>query len=422
LTLLLWPALACTPEGRTSLDSGATKTSSTPLTGQTDPTDGGGDPTDDTEETPPEDTGETVETEPPAGTVFFATDVLHEIEVEVDEEYLDSLEYDLETRVPCTVTVDGETVTEAGCRKKGQSTLRPLWDKPSFSIQLDEFVAGQDIDGIEKFIVNNTVMDPSFLSEPLSYLLYERAGIPSPRTAHATLRFNGETKGFYVVVESVNKQFLRERFGDGEGNLYEGPWDFTQDPYAVELKDEDEGRTRDDLIALTEVVLDAPDDELEDALAPIADIDELITSVAVDMSFCLWDGYAIAAWNFYLYDDPARGFVLLPHGADWPYFVSDVDPTDVDLRPWGDQFPPGYLAVRLTAPPFDGRYLDALHAVRDEAFDEAVLLARVDEVDAVLHAADTADSTLADELYSFEGAVDGTRDFVRDRRAFLEGF
>ena len=402
-------------EGSTSADaSSATPTGGSTLPGDTaDATTASttADATDDST------TGEDV----PDGARMFDTSLLHQVEITVAPEYLETLDNDLETRVPCTFSYDGEVVAQAGVKKKGQSTLQPLADKPSFNLKLDEFVDGVDIDGISRLVLNNTVMDTTFLSEPLTYLLYERAGLPAPRTAHAVVRFNGEVKGIYVVVESVSKRFLRHHYGDGEGNLYEGPWDFTQDVAAIELKDEDEGRTREDLQALTDVVLGTPDDELEAALEPLLDVDEFIDTVALEMAFCLWDGYAIAAWNFYLYHPPGGRFVMLPHGADWPYWVVDLDPFDVDFRPWGAEYPSGVLANRVVeVPALRMRYEQALHEVRDVAFDPAALGARIDEVASILHTADEPE--LDGELQAFDDSVETARDFVEGRRAFLDGF
>lgn len=364
-----------------------------------------------------------------SGLRFFDPTVLHRVEIEVAPNFLDALDNDTNNRVPCTIRYDGDTVENAGIRKKGQTSLRPLSEKPSFSVKLDETVAGADIDGIEKFALNNTLQDRTYLSEPLTYLLYQRAGVPAPRTAHAVVVFNGETKGIYVVVEATNKEHLRNHYGDGNGNLYEGPWDFTQGVDNADLKDLEDGRTRDDLTALTQVVLDTPADQLEAALAPLADLDNLFTTVAVDMAFCLWDGYTVAAWNFYLYHVPAgaRGpsagrFVLLPHGADWPYWRAELDPLDPNYRPWGEQFPPGLLAVRLTDPPFAERYLTALRQVRDQAFDLGVLEAKIDQVQAILQSADRQDPVLDAEVQGFLDGVGEARAFVAERRAFLDAY
>jgi spore coat protein CotH len=271
------------------------------------------------------------------------------------------------------------------------------------------------------FLLNNTLLFPTYINEPLSYLHYPRAGIEAPRAAHAVVQFNGETKGIYVVVEAVNNDFLKERFGSDAGNLYEGPWDFNQDIGVIELKDEDQGRTRDDLISLADVVNNAADGAFPAALAAHMDVDEMLTTVAVDMSFCLWDSYTVAAWNFYLYDDPARGFLMLPHGADWPYLVSDLDPMNPDFRPWGADFPAGSLAMRLVTTMPD-QYAAALHHVRDDAFDLDVMNARIDEVDALVHTADTSDAVVADAVAAFDDNVDDARAFVSERRAFLDGF
>ncbi|MFO0553509.1 MAG: CotH kinase family protein [Polyangiaceae bacterium] len=356
------------------------------------------------------------------GAAFFDTTTLHTVDIQVDDQYLETLDADITQRVPCTITYDGETVMNAGIRKKGQSTLRPLSDKPSFSVKLDETVAGQDIDGIEKFALNNTIMDPTYTSEPLSYLLYSRAGIPAPRTAHAVVRFNGETKGFYVVVEATNKQFLAEHYGDGSGNLYEGPWDFNQDPAAADLKDVEDGRTRDDLVALAQVVTNAADADLLSQLDPLMDVDEVLKTFALDMAFCLWDGYAIAAWNFYLYHVPNARFVLLPHGADWPYWHADVDPLNVDFRPWGADYPAGSLAIRLTTGSFQSHYVDLLRTVRDQAFDVAALQARIDQIEGLIQSADSGDPVLAQAQADLAAGIGDARNFVAERRAFLDGY
>src|SRR5687767_3883213 len=69
-----------------------------------------------------------------SGNRVFDTSALHEIAIEVDDAHLASLDEDTDTRVPCAFTFDGERIEGAGCKKKGQTTLRPLDEKPSFSV------------------------------------------------------------------------------------------------------------------------------------------------------------------------------------------------------------------------------------------------------------------------------------------------
>jgi spore coat protein H len=357
------------------------------------------------------------------GNRVFDTSVLHKIEIEVDEQHLAGLDEDTDTRVPCTFTFDGETIEGAGCKKKGQTTLRPLAEKPSLSVKLDVTDSTADVDGIEKIILNNTIMDPTFLSEPMTYALYDRAGIPAPRTSHAVVTFNGTVKGIYVVVEGVDKDFLRDHFEDGEGNLYEGPWDFPMGADAADLKDEDEGRTRDDLAAFTAAVLDADDASLEQSIEEHIDVDAFLTSVAVDMSVLAWDGYAITAWNWYLYRDPSTNkFVMLPHGADWPYWHDDVDPFFPGFQPWGEEYPPGFLAERaVAAPGLADRYRARLREVRDDAFDVDTMIEQIDGIARVIRDADTNVGVLRAEVDAFDAHVEEGRQFVRNRRAYLDG-
>lgn len=352
------------------------------------------------------------------GQVFFEQDRLHVVDIVVEASQLEQLDHDLEQRVPCTLTYDGEAIANAGIRKKGQSTLQPLSQKPSFSVKLDEFVQGADIDGIQKFQLNNSVKDDSYLAEPVAYLTYLRAGVPAPRTALAVVRFNGETKGIYVVVEGVNKRFLRHAYGDGNGNLYEGPWDFTADVSDADLKDIEDGRTREDLQAFSDAVMGSSEAELLTAIEPHVDIDEMYTTIAVEMALCLWDGYTIAAWNYYFYHVPGARFVMLPHGADWPYYVDNVDPFNPDFRPWGDGSPPGLLAVRMVDAD-RARYTTALRRVRDDAFDLGVLNQLIDSLEDVVHSADTSDPVLASAVAAFDAEVGAPREFLENRRAFL---
>lgn len=361
----------------------------------------------------------------PAGERVFALDVLHHVDIVVAAEHLDQLENDQDTRVPCTITIDGIAVSNAGIRKKGATSLRPLSGKPGFSVKFNDFVAGQKLDGLKKLILDNAIQDGSLLTGHVSYEVYRRAGLPAPRTSHATVTFNGTDKGLYVLEEATNSDYLEAAFGDGkgDGNLYEGPWDFPKGVAAADLKDEvSENRTRDDLTALHAVVMNAPADQLEAQLAPLLDVDQFITNYAVEVVANLWDNYAIVAWNYYFYHVPGGRFVILTHGVNWPYFVADMDPFDLYQYPWGPNMdPPGYLCERIRAvPALDARFRAEVARVTRDALDVAALQARIDRAEAALHSRPLTGAS-ADDLATFDQAVPAVRNFVDDRRAYLDG-
>lgn len=351
----------------------------------------------------------------------FDPDVLHEVALTVAAADLDTLENNQDVRVRCTITFDGVTVADAGCKKKGTSSLRPLSQKVGFTVKMNEFVSGQKLDGLKKLALDSAIEDPSLLVGHLSYEVFRRAGLPAPRTAHATLRFNGVDKGLFVVEEPTDTQYLKAQFGDGTGNVYEGPWDFPKGAAAATLRDEvSEMRSRADLQALTSVVMSTPDAQLESALAAQLDVERLLTNFAVEEVAVLWDNYAVVAWNYYLYHVPGGRFVMLTHGINWPYFHADWDPFDLYQYPWGSMNdPPGYLCVRIRAiPSFDARYRAELLRVARDAWDVPVLTARVDRASAALHSRPLTGASATD-LAAHDAHLTEVKNFLRDRRSFL---
>jgi spore coat protein CotH len=325
------------------------------------------------------------------------------------------------------------TLTRVGVRNKGQTSFQPVSGKPGFSVKLNEFVPGQKLDGLKKLLLNNTVQDPTWCNETLTYETYRRAGIPAPRVAFAVVTLNGVPKGIYSIGEAVNAQFLARHYGDGmdQGNLYEGPWDFSQPVENADLKDEvEENRSRDDLRALTALVLSPPDQGFAARVAAKLDLDQFIRGYAVDAVTVAWDGYAYDAWNYYLYDHPGSGrFVFLPAGANWPYFrdAADAAPT-VDPRVlrslWGmGKDPASFLAgARIQPiPSLDARFDAAVRDVARGAFDVPALHADFDRIRAALHSVPPANDATRRDLETFDDHVHLAYEFVEARKKYLLG-
>jgi spore coat protein H len=253
----------------------------------------------------------------------FDTKVLHRIEITVASEHLPQLDADQENRVPCTVVFDGVTLPQSGIRKKGgRGSLRPLAEKPGFSIKFNEFVKGQKLAKLSKLLLNNAVMDPSFLNEHIAYELARRWGLAAPLTAHGLVTLNGEPKGLYVVREAINDDFLRRIYGDGneDGNLYEGVGgvDFAVQPGRVQLKDEvEEARSRADVEELGRLARSTPDSRWLQVVGEKLDVPEAISAMAFEWHVGHWDGYFFQPNNYYLYHHPGRKrFVLIVAGLD----------------------------------------------------------------------------------------------------------
>jgi spore coat protein H len=316
------------------------------------------------------------------GMNFLDPSYLHEFAITIAPGDLSTFDGDQTMHVACDVTIDGTVLANSGCRKKGGiGSVDALTGKPAFSIQLDEYVNGQKYLGLDKYVLNNAVQDPSILHEHVAYEVFRRFGLPAHRTAYTQVSLNGEPRGIYVVLEPVDKEFLRDRFGEtnDEGNLYESNTvDFVLNPDGMELKDED-GRTRDDLDAAAAAVMQTSDAEFAATVGALIDLDQFATFFAADIVLAAEDSLSFGRNNYYMYHRPDTDrFVFLPHGQDVIMGNPALDP----------EYPAApRLSARVSAIPALRAPVDAAVAAAvapGGALDPAVLAARIDEAMAIV--------------------------------------
>ena len=106
--------------------------------------------------------------------------------------------------------------------KGSAGSFRDVEQKPAFTLHFNENIPGQRFHGLEKISLNNSVQDSTYMCEFLGRLIFNATSVPVPRAGHATVTFNGEPLGLYVLLEGWNKRFLKRHFPDLKGNLYEG--------------------------------------------------------------------------------------------------------------------------------------------------------------------------------------------------------
>jgi spore coat protein H len=331
--------------------------------------------------------------EPPGGDPdesdkVFDPAVLHQVEITVAPENLPQLTPGNEERISADVVFDGIEAKNIGIKLKGFiGSVQDLNGKPGFSIKLDEFVQGQEIFGVRKFTLDNSIQDPSFVSQHVGYEIWRRAGVPAPRTAFARVNFNGEYFGVYLVHESQNKDFLERNHADPDGNLYEGVFGVdVVDIVELDLETNEEQNDRADVEALADIILNTPDDQLVAAVEAKVDVDEFLRFWAVEVLTYHWDGYAqfgtfgcCSPNNYYIYHDPTRDkFVFSPHGADQLF-------QDVSVNVTNPPSPGASLATRLFVhPEIQQRLAAAIRGALSEAWDVAELTERIDAAEALI--------------------------------------
>lgn len=108
---------------------------------------------------------------------------------------------------------DGQLIDSVAIRAKGGSSA---WDPNQVPIKVDlnEYSPDQSFNGIKKFNLGNSFLDESAQRDRMAYELFRRAGIASPKTAYAEVYVNGQFKFIYLIVQQIDKTFIKENFAD----------------------------------------------------------------------------------------------------------------------------------------------------------------------------------------------------------------
>jgi spore coat protein CotH len=218
--------------------------------------------------------------------------------------------------VPATLTYDGIVVPQVGLRFKGNSSRNSVAmmgsERFSLKIDIDEYVDGQDLLGVDKLNFNNGFKDPSYLREYMGSVLYRALDVPAPRAAFIRLTRNGLAFGLYSVVEQVDKDFLRAHFDSDEGDLYkpEQPasdltWrgDQASAYESMEIKTNEDTTDHSALVHFLDVLNNTPDNQLETSLPEVLDVDLALRYLAVTTALVSLDSYTGGlAHNYYIYE------------------------------------------------------------------------------------------------------------------------
>lgn len=258
---------------------------------------------------------------------------------------------------PASLDFDGLPVAKVGVRLKGLSSLSfpssgkidPTRKYP-LKIDFNRF-GGPRLEGIDKLSLSNSINDRSFMRERLAARMYNKMGLPAPRTSYARVTIDGVYIGIYVVVQPVDKRFLKERFGTAghldDGNLYkcvhnskgvcslawkgEDKVDYllqdscqpSYDDCGLVLKtNEDEAawNSYGDLTHLIDVLNHTPIEHLKTALPKVLDVEAVLRYLAVTFVMSSFDSYLGKSNNFYLYHAMDSGrFSVLPWDFDGAY-------------------------------------------------------------------------------------------------------
>lgn len=131
----------------------------------------------------------------------------------VDEEYYSA-----------DVTVDGKEYKNVGVRAKGNTSLSQVAstesDRFSLKIKFDEYVDGQNCDGLTKLVLNNNYCDATMMKEAICYDMFKFLSADASLYNYAKVSVNGKYTGLYLALEPVEECFCRRVYGEKYGMLY----------------------------------------------------------------------------------------------------------------------------------------------------------------------------------------------------------
>ncbi|MFM7071931.1 MAG: CotH kinase family protein [Planctomycetota bacterium] len=240
------------------------------------------------------------------------------LRIDINPQNMQRLREDARRYAEATIVEEGgATLGKVALKLKGAAgSFRDINDRPALTLNTDKNVPGQRFHDLEKFHLNNSVQDESYLNEWICWKLCQQAGLPAPRVTHARVWLNGRDLGLYVLKEGFDKRFLKRHFSATDGNLYDGG--FLMDIDANIEKDLGDGPDdHSDVKALTAACREPQPETRWLRIAEHLDVEAYLNFMALERLGCHWDGYSCNRNNYRLYFDPKskRGY-FLPHGMD----------------------------------------------------------------------------------------------------------
>ena len=336
-----------------------------------------------------------------------------------------------DVEVPATLEMDGKRYRDVGISFRGNNSFHMVPDvlKRSFSINMDTW-RKQDLLGHTSLNLLNANQDPTFLRSVL-YLDIAREYIPAPRANFVRVVVNGELWGLYVNQQIFSKQLLVEQLGSDNGtrwkspnNSYGGGFNWLGDdiaPYRrwYEQKGKDDTTAWRALVNMTRVLTTTPPAQLNEALKPLMDLDEVLRFLALDLALVNGDGYWNDGSDFNVLRGADGRFRALPHDANEGFRLrgngANPDPL-VALTDTNKALRSRLLAV----PALRTRYLQYVADIAEKHLEPTSFAARVARYAALIRDDVARDTRKTGTTEAFKAGVDTTGSAAGSLRAFAD--
>ena len=327
------------------------------------------------------------------------------------EQLLTSVAVPANRWVPCGFSWNGESFPGAACRRKGNMTYWALEKKPQFLVRFNHTDKNGRFRGLRRLNFEFFDGTAAPIRDRVSMWLMRQSGVDASRANHARVWKDGMLLGLYQNIEVVDKEFLDDHFGaESGGNL----WEEGDDLKTNEMLADD---TR--LSALITLIENEP--EMADhtafwaALDALVDISQLLREMAGETALVADDNFSNGAANFYFYEHPSRGFLVLPW--DFDTALTNGAPTEDPFEFWGGGAPDKLRLLINANPAWKAEYVAYLKQIREGPL--ANLPAYVDAVCAQIRGPFSEDRNTNYTLAEFDADCALVKQRATERLAFL---
>ena len=115
---------------------------------------------------------------------LFDDSRVHTVDLQVEDWGQFIADAPAEEYIPCTAVIDGEEFYQVGLRAKGNNSLRLTEEyglsRYSLKLEFDHYVDGGNYHGLDKFSLDASFQDNSYLKTYLVYHMMGYMGVPAP--------------------------------------------------------------------------------------------------------------------------------------------------------------------------------------------------------------------------------------------------
>lgn len=155
---------------------------------------------------------------------LFDSDRVHTVDILVEDWEQFVADTPAEEYVPCTAVIDGEEFYQVGLRAKGNNSLRLTEEyglsRYSLKLEFDHYADGGNYYGLDKFSLDASFQDNSYLKTWLVYDMMNFMEVPTPLRSFVWVTVNGAPWGLFLAIEEPEDAFARRNFGADHGQLY----------------------------------------------------------------------------------------------------------------------------------------------------------------------------------------------------------